>query len=278
MEIIKPIKYLYLVPSYKCNLNCDHCFIHLRKEEELPMDEFIKHIESLYNKGSLNDDTLLVIFGGEPLLNKELDKLLEYVKDKKASLSTNMLLFNNDIQNKLLDYNIPIATSWNEFRFNENNYKIWVEKINDYQKYNSLRILITLTDDLITWDIDRFIALTDEWGDNFNIKFEYLIDETKDQEFYDRSNKWLCKLYNSRINKIIDNFNKANYFGFEDRCLHTFTMTPNGSIKLGCPNYTSYNDKLKCLSCELNKFCLGGCAAQKHCTLSNDLYNILTRK
>lgn len=100
-----------------CNLNCKSCvhFSPLAEEEYLPLDIFqsdIKRLKEL-TEGNINTINL---FGGEPLLNRDVTEYLKIARDSFSKSTINLvtngiLLMEQDdfFWNTLKNYNITIA-------------------------------------------------------------------------------------------------------------------------------------------------------------------------
>lgn len=266
---------IYLIPSYRCNLHCPHCTIHKRISDEISMENYVKVLDSL----DTNPQTQYIIFGGEPLINPNIDILIKHLANKNAGCTSNLVHYDERIIDLLFDSGIGISTSWNPHRFTTQQYEAWLKNCDKVKrKFNyDLFILITLTEDLISWDIQEFIEFIKNWGSNIILKFEYLVDPTKEQPFYDECNRWLCSLYYTELRDKIDNFKKTTRFFPQDRCRGVYTLPPNGVLKEGCPNYIKRYDKVQCLTCPLIDFCTGGCATQKCCILSKELYELINK-
>ncbi len=82
-----------------CNLRCKYCFDEAGKKfPELPLSEWVKILDSLYNKGL----RFIKISGGEPFLYPEILELLEYAQEKFiVSLSTNGYFIDENIARRL---------------------------------------------------------------------------------------------------------------------------------------------------------------------------------
>ena len=85
---------LAVASTYKCNSRCKTCFIwKINKfDKELKVDEF----EKIFKKYGKNKLYLLTITGGEPFLNKDIDKISffaeKYCNVKKIVIPTNAIL------------------------------------------------------------------------------------------------------------------------------------------------------------------------------------------
>lgn len=111
MNQSKNIKYLVLWVTRNCNLRCKYCYAKENLNNENMNFEIAKKSIDL-----LDDDSTLVIAGGEPLLNFKLVKdVCEYIKDRniniKISMQTNATLINEDIARQIKKYNIGIGVS-----------------------------------------------------------------------------------------------------------------------------------------------------------------------
>ncbi|EQB89717.1 hypothetical protein M918_19145 [Clostridium sp. BL8] len=76
---------IYIDVTNKCNLSCAYCSKCV-KDEELGVDINFNNLKEYLNlllEEKKAEDTIVNITGGEPLLNKELRQILEYLKSKK---------------------------------------------------------------------------------------------------------------------------------------------------------------------------------------------------
>ena len=140
------IQQLYVIPSFDCNLKCPHCFLRLRKEDFNEVNFF----NSLHNTSAY----YRILFGGECTLHFDrFKKCLE--TGLIDAVSTNLLNLSPEILELYKEYEIALATSWNPQRFNEEQYKLWVENLRKLEG-NGLDtiVLITLTEDLLSYDLE----------------------------------------------------------------------------------------------------------------------------
>lgn len=260
---------VYVIPSYKCNLNCPHCKLHL-KEDTLNKEQFF---ETLVNF----DADYKVLFGGEPTLDEAL--LQEILATEEInSISTNLLKLNSNLINLFKYYSLDIATSWNPHRFTPNQYQTWINNLK-YLSHNNLEclILITLTEDLLSLDYELFKKMLDTWNkipSISGIKFEYLIDPNAKDDLNLRADLWLCKLYQD-WRWDFTNFNvKDIKNGYICDCSEVYTLPPEGIIQKGCPNFYNYNIIEECLNCPLAGACKP-CPLQFNCAFPKNLYKLI---
>jgi radical SAM protein with 4Fe4S-binding SPASM domain len=83
------LRYLLVNVTWLCNLRCEHCYVHQRREF-MDFETFKKTVDDLYAVGGLK----LMVSGGEPLLHPEIWRFLEYARMKpfRIVLLTNGLL------------------------------------------------------------------------------------------------------------------------------------------------------------------------------------------
>lgn len=259
---------VYVIPSYKCNLNCPHCDIHNIKDK-FNEDNFFNTLNNI-------ESNEFILFGGEPLLNKE--RFIKCISTGKiTSLSTNLLLLNEEYINYIKKYNISIATSWNPHRFNDLEYQIWKEKLKLLKKYNlSCIVLITLTQDLFDFDIKNLISIFKEI-DNTNavdgIQFEHLIDNNLSFDFHQKADTWLCQWFNN-WNYNMENMIEQQINNWCFDCSNTYTLKPSGQLVKGCPQYTKAIICEECYTCNLAKICRP-CMLQKTCSFPKQLYELI---
>ena len=108
-------------PSNLCNFRCNFCptsdsellkkFSRPKGMMELSLfEKIIDDIDELKKKTKINPKSLLLYKDGEPLLNKNIDKMISYAKQKNIvkyiGVTTNGSLLNEEMTNKLLKSNL----------------------------------------------------------------------------------------------------------------------------------------------------------------------------
>lgn len=103
------LRLLVWLCTYKCNLNCNHCYVKGRNEKEMSTEDALKMIDEIVELNPRH----FSITGGEPLLRKDIFQILEEAKNKNlnTSIVTNGILLNEQIINKLSKMDIYIYLS-----------------------------------------------------------------------------------------------------------------------------------------------------------------------
>lgn len=234
----------YVIPTHHCNLNCPHCDLKLRT------DNF--NAELFYDTLTKLDGEI-IIFGGEPLLYKDKLRKLLSLNKHITSISSNMLLWDNEIEQILKPYpKITIASSWNPHRFTEEQYSLWLTNLKKANIVNNINI--TLTDDLYDYDINLLLKVIRDIDDIASIKtisFEPLVPN------YDnaRGDQFLCKIYDL-IKGYRVKIDLRKIFG-KKYCRGIYTLLPSGKLIKDCPQWYITNHTLlkECLDCKLIKIC-----------------------
>lgn len=265
------MKQLYAIPTWNCNLNCPHCAIKNRKDNFNEI-KFISELNSF--------DGRIVLFGGECTSNlKRMISIFnnnhEYGRSKISSVSTNLINLSDEILNiyKQLD---SIATSWNPNRFNQKEYDIWMKHCKVISENNiNYIIMITLTDDLFSMNINDFISMMKTWDlpNLKQIKFEHYVGPEATPDYFERADEWLCKIY-----KL---WNLNAKFGMVERvcnwkfnCSNIYSLLPDGTLINQCPHMLEYHIPEECFTCERANKCRP-CRLQKYCSYPKKLANLI---
>lgn len=253
----------YVIYTHKCNLHCDHCDIRLRPDN-FDLNSFLSKYQDI--------DTDIVLFGGEPLLKFDLLKTLLENNRNVTSISSNMLLWDNNYKSLLENYpKVHISSSWNPGRFTQEQYLLWLKNLNDSQLVTEINI--TLTKDLFELPEDAIINLFSDL-DKINslqfIAFEPLVPDYNSAE----GDEFLCKIYDKIKNfRIKLDLNKI--FG-KKYCGGIKTLLPNGNLVDGCPQWYVENRKMQkeCFDCKLLPICKP-CKKIIGCSFPKNFYNKL---
>ena len=103
-------KIIHLHPTNVCNLNCHHCY---SSSSPFVKDEIdVKHIRLILRTLKLDGYEVLSVSGGEPLVYKKLDEIIDYANQigMSVSLITNGMLLNRmmDVSSKINMFAISI--------------------------------------------------------------------------------------------------------------------------------------------------------------------------
>ena len=148
----------------KCQLSCVYCRIPQRKQKEMTTKEIIQIINDL----SKNETQRISLNGGEPLLHKDLDIIINKCKEKNifTSLTTNGLLVSQKIKSlkKLdlliisLDGNKNIQDSIRGKSFDkiikgikkarENNIVVWISTVLSNKNFFNVDFLLKKAEEL----------------------------------------------------------------------------------------------------------------------------------
>lgn len=122
-NLVGKIQILYLVLTNSCNLNCCYCFLENNpqyKEQRLLMSEEVAMIAAkkycTYANENNIESPLIVLYGGEPLINYEVIKktirfISDNIKNPQFSLITNGTLLNDEICAFLKSYQVNVGIS-----------------------------------------------------------------------------------------------------------------------------------------------------------------------
>jgi len=84
---------VYFSVTNSCNLNCDYCLNKSNTKKDILIEDYKKIIDMLAKNGTVK----LTLFGGEPLLRKDIKEMIIYAKERipYVFIDTNGLLFNS---------------------------------------------------------------------------------------------------------------------------------------------------------------------------------------
>lgn len=255
-------KILYAIPTMKCNLKCPHCFIE-ETNETFQRERFLQELN--------NFDGSITIFGGEATSNLErlydvFNSNKENGKSKIATISTNLILLNDNLI-ELYKSLFKISTSWNPLRFTDRQYEIWKNNCNKLSDNNiPYTIMITLTDDLLSWNAKTFLAKVNEWitPTLSDIKFEHYVGDYATPYYFEKADKWLCEVYKEwNISPKMEISSRVLNWCYD--CSQIYTLYPDGTIKNECPHAAARYTPVECFECNRVELCRP-CRLQKYCS------------
>lgn len=263
---------IYALITTHCNLSCPHCDIK-NCNEYYDRDKFIDQLNKF--------DGSIILFGGEPTLYP--DRLLDIylsnpiINRKITSISTNLISFNDKILT-LFQLIKHISTSWNLNRFNDEEYEKWLNNINIIGERIpdiKIRVLITMTEDLLKLSSDQFNDIIAKWNCNVinDIHFEHYVSDDVEAEYFNRCDEWLCSIYKGWKSKIkMNNINLVDNWYFD--CSNVYTLYPDGNVKKGCPHNVNIKVPSKCYTCEKSDQCRP-CQLQKYCSYPSNFIKLI---
>lgn len=260
------MKTLYAIPNFECNLSCNYCEL---------KDRHVEYNEEKFLSALDNFNGQVILFGGEPLLNKSrLLKILE--TGKIDSISTNLLLLDEKIAEKLAG--ISIATTWTPNRFTEKQLDKWIDNLEVLRQNNiDTRLLVTLSEDTVSTKPKMVYGFLKRLGKSSiaSVLFEMLLDKSKPKCYYELCDSWLCEMHGyfkdlPYINEIEEQIKNGWCFD----CSEVYTLYPNGEIKKFCPQFSSYSINNECLKCDRNTTCRP-CMLQTRCVYPKNFGNLV---
>lgn len=260
-------KQIYVVPTWQCNLNCPHCFVHTYN------DSFNRSIfmDKLYELKEKYPEATFILHGGEPTLYKE--RYLELLNTGIINSICSNLVVKTEIIDDLNNRDLSIATSWNPNRFNTFTYLAWLGNIQRLK--NTPLVLITLDKDLIQYNMNQFIHVLHDLEERGieEVLFEPLVDNSLDNSFQEKVDNWLCNIYDIwRSEKLkLKNKIEEQILNWNFNC-DSITLLPEGNIRSGCIiGEKCKRVLLKCLKCEYAKVCIP-CSLHTRCSFYPKFY------
>lgn len=268
------IKKLYALLTENCNLSCPYCDIKSQKEV-FNEDKFIQELE--------NFDGDIILFGGEPTLYTDrLFKVFFHnvdVNKKIVSITTNLMKL-DDYTLVILRYIPYIGSSWSPSRFNDKEYQIWLNNIDKLHKYlpeKKLKILSTLTGDLLAMDPKEVVNIISKWNNDIirEIVFEYYVGKESDDEYFKRCDEWLCGIYKEwNLDIYLGNIDSVK--NFYNDCTDVYSLFPDGTLKKGCPHHMNAQIVEKCYTCDRSEICRP-CQLQRYCSFPKNFYQLASK-
>ncbi|WP_352404512.1 radical SAM/SPASM domain-containing protein [Sporanaerobacter acetigenes] len=102
---------IYWYLTYKCNLQCRHCWISSSPDITTEKELSLNHIKNILNQiQEITPNSHVIFSGGEPLLRKDFLNIIYETnkRDIRLSIESNGLLINNDLINEINHINNKI--------------------------------------------------------------------------------------------------------------------------------------------------------------------------
>ena len=252
-SVSQDIGTLHIITTKKCNLNCDFCAANsgpdVTTEDELSVEKIINDTQKFIDKlkPSLKK---VVISGGEPLVKKNIEKLVEKMAEsigkENIVFQTNGLLLSKKLIDCLVERVSVIEISIENLFCNERQYKKMVPL---FEQLKTKKVKLSFSYVLTPYNMKyleealnmaaqynaffqlRIVAPVGR-GKNFSIK---VLDQIK---LYQRAVQFvLDKKYEDKnfINALTFNLSPKKHCGAVDDLL---TIAPDGNVYM-CPNLTS---------------------------------------
>lgn len=258
----------YVVPSWKCNLNCSHCTV---KNQSFNINKKAFFNTLICQKEEYPNATF-ILHGGEPTFDKKL--FVDILNTNIISSITTNLVFNDEqILEMINDYDLEVATSWNPKRFSSKTLLAnWMNNLTKLKK--SPLLLITLDKDIINISPKDMIKIVKSFKNIKEILFECLIDNSLDDDFQNKVDIWLCELDEQWITQKINikNLIKEYILDWNFNC-NSKTILPDGTIQEKCIFANNYKPHVlsKCIKCKYNKVCIP-CKLHTRCSFFPKFY------
>ena len=166
-KMVPLVANLYL--TGKCQARCSYCYVGLvgapkKPDREFTLEEWKELIDNLYDRGT----RLFALLGGEPLLYKHVDELIDYLDSKNVfiNLSTNAFTLGKHIKAAKKCAKVAISIDGdelsNDLNRGENNFKQLMEGI-DVAIENGIRVqLLSVMTKHNTNQIDWLLNFAEE--------------------------------------------------------------------------------------------------------------------
>lgn len=265
MDNIKEFSLLISVTNL-CNFMCKYCItienkIHQHKIYFISLD-IIKHIIYCSNTFLSDFDIIIKLMGGEPLLLKNLnniiDKLYQIKRLKRITIFTNNTLPLNNI---LVDKKIKYTISYHNDELHKHN-ELFNQYINNIEYLNNNNIDYTMNvmikDYNDTESMGNYYKLKNIMTNNQNLNMVYVANTKfyKNDNMVEQQNRYNNKyVYPKRSLSIYKNIGTWNMIYscemFPDNSMNLYNIKKWNDIKKDADTYIRCNkDFCVCYSCE----------------------------
>lgn len=195
-------KTLLLDVTNNCNLNCIHCYNAnaIKDKQDIRLDDIFKIVKE-------KNVEHIHLIGGEPLLFKKLDKLIDKNKELIFSINTNGILINSIIENGLL--------------FNRNIKEITIS-IDGFDSKTNDRIRGKGTYNIVSQEIDKLIKFRNKYRSDLKILLSVVILPDNAQNLQELNIKNFTNVDNFLISTMYMEGNALNNIKTNESFYHSY--------------------------------------------------------
>lgn len=213
----------------------------------------------------------ITLFGGEPTLYR--DRLKDvcfsdpYISSKIKSITTNLMIMDDEMLS-ILESIGYVGTSWSPSRFTDKEYDIWKSNIDLINGKIKVRVLSTMTNELLSLSPDVLMGIISKWNTNTikDIDFEYYVGPESTPEYFEKCDQWLCEIYKKWDSPVkIVNADRVASGRWCFNCNDVYSLYPDGTVKNGCPHNLEPRVPDECYSCDRSDKCRP-CMLQSYCS------------
>jgi uncharacterized protein len=272
-EILKPpaIKIAYFILTEDCNFNCSYCYV----KAEMPPGHKSRTMSQETARAGVaayarfadsgeNGQNMIILYGGEPLLNIEVVKTIvseteRYKSEKRLPVNTRILIITNgslltpEIADFFRDHNVQVSVSLDGDQEATDSCRVFADRRGTFatvmtgirtaqKKGCDVSLSVTLSEVCLE-RFDQTLSIIDEAGCKefgFNMM---TIDGPKEMELAERTTDALLKAYRyfrpkgvreDRIMRKVSAFNRASLYAFDCAAAgaQQITVAPEGAIGL----------------------------------------------
>ncbi len=158
--------------TYRCNLNCVHCYIVKSKRKELSTHEIFNVLKELKKAGSL----YITFTGGEPLLRKDFFQIAEYARRLQFALRlfTNAILIDKKTADRIRNF-APMTIETSIYGLKKNHDEITQIKGSFDKTVGAIKLLkernikVVVKTTLMQQNIDEIWKLRDYLRDDLKV-------------------------------------------------------------------------------------------------------------
>lgn len=269
------IKIAYFILTEKCNFDCSYCYVKNEtpsghKPRTMSKETAIAGVDTFARLADTSDDDrkLIILYGGEPLINFETVKeivirVAEYKKDKRLPENTDILiitngsLINDEIASFFYEHGVQIAVSIDGDETATNSCRVYANRPSDVQStFNSIMAGIE-TVKKHGCEVSLSVTLSEKSLENFASTLKLIdsigckefgfnmmtVDGPREMALAETTTDAIIKAYEyfapkgvseDRIRRKVSAFNNAEIYHFDCAAAgaNQITIAPEGAMGL----------------------------------------------